>query len=56
MFYYFLQSQKFTYISLVFGTIAFKLYDLGQTFWISFHKLLTIVGRNFGPFLPTELV
>lgn len=27
--------------TLVFGSIAFKLYDLGQMFWVSFHKLLT---------------
>ena len=40
----------FTYISSVFGIIAFELYDLRQTF--SFHQLLTIVCWNFGPFPP----
>ena len=54
IFYYVLQCQKFTYISSVFGSIAFKLYDLGQIFWASFHKLLTIVCCNCGPFLLTE--
>ena len=45
-----------TYILLVFYSITFKLYDFGQLFWVSFHKLLTIVCWNFGPFLMTELV
>ena len=31
-------------------------YDLGQMFWVSFYKLLTIVCWKFGPFLLTELV
>lgn len=43
MFYYFLQGKKFTYISLVFSSIAFELHDLGQTFWVAFHKLLTVL-------------
>lgn len=38
------------------GTIVIKLYDLGQMYLLSFHKLLKLVGRNFGPFLLTELV
>ena len=46
----------FPYSSLVFGTIAFKLYDLGQMFWVSFHKCLKGVCWVFGPFLLTELV
>lgn len=29
---------------------------MGQMCWVSFHKLLTIVLLNFGPFLLTELV
>ena len=37
----------FTYISLVFGNVAFKRYDLGQTFWVSFLKLLTTVCWKF---------
>ena len=41
-FYDFLQNQKFTCISLVFDSVALKLYDLGQMFWASFHKLLTL--------------
>jgi hypothetical protein len=45
-------GQKFTYTPLVFGTIAFKLFNLGQMF----HKLPTISWVNFGPFLMIELV
>lgn len=43
-------SQKLRYVSFVFSSIAFKLYDLGQTFWypstslvsqmLHFHSLL----------------
>lgn len=44
-FYYFLQSSKITCISLVFGRIAFKLYDMSQIFILLFYlKCLTIVG------------
>jgi hypothetical protein len=32
-------GQKFTYTHLVFGSIAFKLFNLGQTFRVTFHKL-----------------
>ena len=35
-------GQKFTYTQLVLGSIAFKLFHLGQTFWVAFHKLPTI--------------
>ena len=35
-------GQKFTYTQLVFGSIAFKLFNLGQMFWVAFHKLPTI--------------
>lgn len=34
-------SQKFTYTSLVFVSVIFKLDFLGQTFWVSFQKLLS---------------
>ena len=46
-------GQKFTYTQLEFGSIAFKLFNLGQTFWVAFHKLPTISWVNFGPFLLT---
>ena len=36
-------GQKFTYTQLVFGTIAFKLLNLGQMFWVAFHKPPTII-------------
>ena len=49
-------GQKFTYTQLIFGSIAFKLFNLGQTFLVAFHKLPTISWVNFGPFLLTELV
>uniref|UniRef100_A0AAZ3QKZ9 SAM domain-containing protein n=1 Tax=Oncorhynchus tshawytscha TaxID=74940 RepID=A0AAZ3QKZ9_ONCTS len=49
-------GQKFTYTQLVFCSIAFKLVNLGQTFWVAFHKLPTIRWVNFDPFLLTELV
>ena len=48
-------SQKSAYIPLVFDSIAFKLSDLGQMFWGSFLKLLTIVCWNCGPFLLSSL-
>ena len=38
------------------GSIAFKLFNFGQTFRVAFHKLPTIIWVNFGPFLLTELV
>ena len=43
------------YTQLVFGSIAFKLFNLGQMFRVAFHKLPTISWLNFGPFLLTEL-
>ena len=49
-------GQKVTYTQLVFGSIAFKLFNLGQMFRVAFHKLPTISSVNFGPFLLTELV
>ena len=52
----FLVGQKFTYTQLVFGSIAFKLFNFGQTFQVAFHKLPTISWVNFVPFLLTELV
>ena len=33
-------GQKFTYTQLVFGSIAFKLFNLGQTFQVAFHNKL----------------
>ena len=55
-FYLFHHLPKFTYTQLVFSTIAFKLFNLGQMFQVAFHKLPTISWVNFGPFLLTELV
>jgi hypothetical protein len=49
-------GQKFTYTQLVFGSIAFKLFNLSKTFCVAFYKLPTISWVNFGPFLLTELV
>jgi hypothetical protein len=49
-------GQKFTYTQLVFGSIAFKLLNMGQMFLVAFHKLPTKSWMNFGPFLLTELV
>ncbi|CDQ61651.1 unnamed protein product [Oncorhynchus mykiss] len=45
----------FTYTQLVFGSIAYKWLNLGQTFRVAFHKLPTISWVNFGTFLLTEL-
>ena len=55
-FYFFQVGQKFTYTQLVFGSTAFKMFNLGQPFRIAFHKLPTINWVSFGPFLLTELV
>ena len=49
-------GQKFTYTQLVFDSIDFKLFNLGQKFWVAFQKLPTINWVNFGPFLLAELV
>ena len=49
-------GQKFRYTQLVFGNIAFKLFNLGQMFRVAFHKIPTISWVNFGQFLLTELV
>jgi hypothetical protein len=35
-------GHKFTYTQLIFGTIAFKLFNLGQTFRKALHNLPTI--------------
>ena len=43
-------GQKFTYTQLLFGSIAFKLFNLGQMFQIAFHKLKPFC-RNFGSML-----
>ena len=48
--------SELTYTQLVFGSIAFKLFNLGQIFWLAFHKRPTISWVNFGPFLLTELM
>jgi hypothetical protein len=48
-------GQKFTYTQLVFGSIAFKLFQLGQMFQVAFHKLPTISWVNFGSFLLIEV-
>lgn len=45
----------FTCTSLVFGSIWSTLL-MGQAFWVSFDKLLTIVWWIFGPFLLTEVM
>jgi hypothetical protein len=39
-------GQKCTYTHLVFGSIAFKLINLGQTFHVAFHKFPTISWVN----------
>ena len=44
-------GQKFTCTQLVFGSIAFQLFNLGQMFRVAFHQLPTISWVNFGPFL-----
>ena len=49
-------GQKFTYTQLVFGSIVFKLFNLGQTFHVAFHKLPTICWVNFGPIPPDRAV
>ena len=49
-------GQKLKYTQLVFGSIAFQLFNLGQMFWVAFPKLPTISWVNFDPFLLTELV
>ena len=33
-------GQKFTYTQLVFGSIAYTFFNLGQTFWVTFHNKL----------------
>jgi hypothetical protein len=50
------EGQKFKYTKLLFGTIAFKLLNLRETFRVAFHKLPTVSWVNFGPVLLTELV
>jgi hypothetical protein len=42
-------GQKFTYTLLVFGSIAFKFFNLGQTFQVALHKLH---HNMLGEFLP----
>ena len=42
-------GQKFTYTQLVFGSIAFKLFNLGQTFWVAFQQAS---HNNMGEFWP----
>ena len=49
------RSQKFTYTQFVFGSIAIQLFNLGQMFWVAFHKLPTIVGE-FWPIPPDRAV
>jgi hypothetical protein len=49
-------GQKFTYTQLVFDSIAVKLFNLGQTFQVAFHKLPTISWVNFGLSFQTELL
>jgi hypothetical protein len=55
-FSYYFFFHTFTFTQLVFGSIAFKLFNLCQTFWVAFHKLPTISWVWFDPFLLTELV
>ena len=45
-------GQKFTYTKIVFVSIAFKLFNLDQTFRVAFHKLPTKGWVNFGPIPP----
>ena len=40
-------DQKFTYTQLVFGSIAFKLFNLGQMFCVAFQKLPTLSWGEF---------
>ena len=49
-------GQKFTYTQIVFGSIAFILFNLVQAFQIFLNKLPIISWVNFGPLLLTELV
>ena len=48
-FFHYIPSGSEVYIY-----IAFKLFNLIQTFWVAFHELPTISWVNFGPFLLTE--
>ena len=41
-------GQKFTYTPLVFGSIAFKLFNFSQTFRVAFHNKL----GEFWPIAP----
>uniref|UniRef100_A0A4W5QZW6 Solute carrier family 18 member 2 n=1 Tax=Hucho hucho TaxID=62062 RepID=A0A4W5QZW6_9TELE len=41
------EEKMFTYTQLVFGSIAFKLFNLGKTFLVAFHKLPTISWMIF---------
>jgi hypothetical protein len=50
------QWVRSSHKQLVFGSIAFKLFNLAQTFQVAFNKLPTISWVNFDPFLLTEVV
>lgn len=56
IFYYFCQSQEKKYTSLKFYTVATKLFNLGQTFHLSFHIFSTTALWNLVPLLQTELL
>ena len=44
-------GQKFKYTQLVFGNIAFKLFNLGQMFWVAFQVFHNKLGE-FWPIPP----
>lgn len=58
VFYFFhhVLSGSNVYINVVFASMAFKPFSLGQTFWIAFHKLFTISCWTFAPYFLTEHV
>ena len=45
-------GQKLTYTQFVFSSIAFKLFNLGQTFRVAFHKLPHSKLGEFWPIPP----
>jgi hypothetical protein len=50
LFFHHIPSGSEMYMNqILIECIAFKLFNLGQTFWVAFHKLPTISWVNFGP-------
>ena len=45
-------GQKFTYTQLVFGSIAFQLFNLGQMFWVAFQQASHNKLGEFWPIPP----